>query len=42
MAPFETDPFGAQKPAPVSFAGVPAMALSSQAKEVAEEVARAA
>jgi SpoVK/Ycf46/Vps4 family AAA+-type ATPase len=42
MAPFEADPFGAQKPAPVSFVGAPAMALSAQPKEVAEEVARAA
>ncbi len=42
MTPFEADPFGAKKPAPVSLAGAPAMALSSQPKEVAEEVARAA
>src|SRR5205814_1347699 len=42
MPPFEADPFGAQKPAPVSFASAPAMALSTQPKEVAEEVARAA
>src|SRR2546421_59312 len=42
MAPIEADPFGAKKPAPVSLAGAPAMALSSQPKEVAEEVARAA
>src|SRR5438105_9805730 len=42
MAPIEADPFGATKPAPVSLAGAPAMALSSQPKEVAEEVARAA
>src|SRR2546425_9511183 len=42
MTPFEGDPFGSKKPAPVSLAGVPAMALSSQPKEVAEEVARAA
>jgi ATP-dependent 26S proteasome regulatory subunit len=42
MTPFEADPFGAQKPAPVSFAGAPAMVLSTQPKEVAEEVARAA
>jgi len=42
MVPFEADPFGAKKAAPVSLAGAPAMALSSQPKEVAEEVARAA
>src|SRR6266478_9430960 len=42
MTPIEADPFGAKKPAPVSLAGAPAMALSSQPKEVAEEVARAA
>src|SRR2546428_6863788 len=42
MTPFEADPFGAKKPAPVSLAAAPAMALSSQPKEVAEEVARAA
>src|SRR5437660_156468 len=42
MTPIEADPFGAQKPAPVSLAGAPAMALSAQPKEVAEEVARAA
>src|SRR5438309_3616450 len=42
MTPIEADPFGAQKPAPVSLAGAPAMALSGQPKEVAEEVARAA
>ena len=42
MTPFEADPFGAKKPAPVSLAGVPAMTLSSQPREVAEEVARAA
>src|SRR5438067_13672626 len=42
MAPIEADPFGAKKPAPVSLASAPAMALSSQPKEVAEEVARQA
>src|SRR5438445_5281816 len=42
MTPIEADPFGAQKPAPVSLAGAPAMALSGQPKEAAEEVARAA
>src|SRR2546428_11112697 len=42
MTPFEADPFGAKKPAPVSLAAAPAMALSSQPKEVAEEVARQA
>src|SRR6266481_7735304 len=42
MTPFEADPFGSKKPAPVSLAAAPAMALSSQPKEVAEEVARAA
>src|SRR5438132_2242291 len=42
MTPIEADPFGAKKPAPVSLAGAPAMALSGQPKEVAEEVARAA
>src|SRR6267378_2063222 len=42
MTPIEADPFGAKKPAPVSLASAPAMALSSQPKEVAEEVARAA
>ncbi|HMC33168.1 MAG TPA: hypothetical protein VKH65_02115, partial [Myxococcales bacterium] len=42
MTPIEADPFGAKKPAPVSLASAPAMALSGQPKEVAEEVARAA
>src|SRR5256714_1164499 len=42
MTPIEADPFGVKKPAPVSLSGAPAMALSSQPKEVAEEVARAA
>jgi len=42
MTPFEADPFGAKKPAPFSFAPAPAIALSAQPKEVAEEVARAA
>src|SRR5437879_13313718 len=42
MTPIEADPFGAQKPAPVSLAGAPAMALTGQPKEVAEEVARQA
>src|SRR2546421_11172638 len=41
MAPIEADPFGAKKPAPMSLAGAPAMALSSQPKEGAEEGARA-
>src|SRR5215468_3124026 len=45
MTPTEADPFGAPKKvvaSPVQASPAPAMALSSQPKEVAEEVARAA
>ena len=41
MTPIEADPFGAKKSSPMPIAA-PAMALSSQPKEVAEEVARQA
>src|SRR2546428_9521961 len=39
---FQADPFGAPKPLSAAAAGSPAMALSGQPKEVAEEVARQA
>src|SRR5438105_9317349 len=42
MTPIEADPFGVSKKPLMAAAGAPAMALSAQPREVAEEVLRQA